>query len=42
MEDNIETDLMKIGWKDVDWFHPAQDRDLWRVPLNKVINVLVP
>jgi hypothetical protein len=27
-EDNIRVDLREIGWKDVDWIHLAQDRDI--------------
>jgi hypothetical protein len=29
-EDNIRMDLREIGWKGVDWIHPAQDRDQWQ------------
>jgi hypothetical protein len=26
-EDNMKTDLTKIGWEVVDWIHVAQDKD---------------
>jgi hypothetical protein len=34
--DNIKTDLLDIGWGDVDWSGPAKDRNRWghQVPLN--------
>jgi hypothetical protein len=28
--DNIEMDLLEIGWGGVDWIGLAQDRDKWR------------
>jgi hypothetical protein len=40
--DNIEIDLLKIGWGGVDWIGPAQDRDKWRALVNAVMNLLVP
>jgi hypothetical protein len=41
-EDNIEMDLRKIGFGNVDWIHLAQDRDRWRAPVNTVMNLRVP
>jgi hypothetical protein len=41
-EDNIEIDLRKIGFGDVDWIHLAQDRERWRALVNTVMNILVP
>jgi hypothetical protein len=28
--DHIKMDLGEVGWGDVDWFGPAQDRNRWR------------
>jgi hypothetical protein len=28
-EENIKTDVRKIGFGGVDWIHLVQDRDLW-------------
>jgi hypothetical protein len=36
--DNIEMDLRETGWGCRDWIHLVQDRDLWRVLVNTVIN----
>jgi hypothetical protein len=33
-EDNIRMDLREIRRKVVDWIYVAQDRDLWRGPVN--------
>jgi hypothetical protein len=35
-------DIKKTEWEDVDWIHTAQDRDQWLVPVNTVMNLLVP
>jgi hypothetical protein len=35
-------DLREIEWEGVDWIHPAQDRDKWRVLMKTVINLRVP
>jgi hypothetical protein len=40
--DNIKMDLREIGWDGVDWIDLAQDRDQWRAPVNKVMNLRVP
>jgi hypothetical protein len=40
--DNIKTDLLEIGWGDVDWIGLAQDRNKWRALLNAVISLRVP
>jgi hypothetical protein len=34
--DNIRTDLVEVGWGDVDWIGLAQDRDRWRAPVYSV------
>jgi ribosome biogenesis protein Nip4 len=41
-EDNIKTDLRKIGFGDVDWIHWVQDRDRWWALVNTVMNLRVP
>jgi hypothetical protein len=40
--DNIKTDLIQIGWGDVDWIGLVQDRDNWRALVNAVMNLQVP
>jgi hypothetical protein len=40
--DNIEMDLLDIGWGGVDWIGLAQDRDKWRALANAVLNLGVP
>jgi hypothetical protein len=37
-EDNIRTDVRKVGWDDVDWMHLAQ----WWILVNTVMNFQVP
>jgi hypothetical protein len=39
---NISTDLVEVGWGDVDWIGLAQDRDRWRALVNSVLNLRVP
>jgi len=34
--------LNKIGWKRVDWMHPAQYMDQWRALANTIMNFHVP
>jgi hypothetical protein len=41
-EDNIRMDLRETRWEDVDWMNVTQDRDLWWVPVNMVMNLRVP
>jgi hypothetical protein len=38
---NIKVDLRQIGWDDVDWIDPVQDRDQWWALVNTVMNVRV-
>jgi hypothetical protein len=42
MLDNIRTDLVEVGWDDVDWIGLAQDRDRWTALMNSVLNLQVP
>jgi hypothetical protein len=41
-EDNIRMDLGEVGWGDVDWIGPSQDRNRWRAVVNWVLNLRVP
>jgi hypothetical protein len=34
-------DLREIGWNGMDWIDLAQDREQWRVLVNRVMNLLV-
>jgi hypothetical protein len=40
--DDIRMDLGEVGWGDVDWIGPAQDRNRWRALVNSVLNLRVP
>jgi hypothetical protein len=40
--DNINIDLVEMGWSDVDWIGLAQDRDKWLALVNAVMNPWVP
>jgi hypothetical protein len=40
--DNIMTDLVEVGWGDVDLIGLAQDRDRWRALVNSALNLRVP
>jgi hypothetical protein len=41
-EDNIKIDFREIKRIGMDWIHLVQDRDQWRDPVNKVMNLRVP
>jgi len=32
---------IEIIWEDVDWIHPARDRDQWRPIVNTIMNLRV-
>jgi hypothetical protein len=40
--DNIRTDLVEVGWGDVDWIGLAQDKDRSRAVVNSVLNFRAP
>jgi len=41
-DDNINTDVQKMGSGCMDWIDLAQDRDRWRALVNAVMNLRVP
>jgi hypothetical protein len=41
-KDNIVRYLRKIGWKCVDYMHPAEERNKWPALVNTVMNLRVP
>jgi hypothetical protein len=41
-DDSIRMVLREIRREFVDWIHPNQDRDQWRVLVKKVMNIRVP
>jgi hypothetical protein len=41
-ENNIRMDVTEIRWAGVDYIHLTQDRDYWRVVVNKVMYLRVP
>jgi hypothetical protein len=40
-EDNIKMDLEGKGWSDMGLIDLVQDKDWWRAPVNKVMNLRV-
>jgi hypothetical protein len=40
--ENIKTELVEVGWGDVDWIGLAQDRNRWRAVVNSAINLRAP
>jgi hypothetical protein len=42
LKDNIQMDVIEIGWEDVDWIDLAQDRDRLRAVVNTVMNLFAP
>jgi hypothetical protein len=41
-DDNNKADHQKVGCRDMEWIELAQERDLWRVLVNAVMNLRVP
>jgi hypothetical protein len=41
-EDNIKMDFQEVGWGDMNWTDPAQERDRWWTLLNAVMKLWVP
>jgi hypothetical protein len=39
--DNIMTDLVEVGWGDLDWVGLTQDRKRWRALVNSIWNLRV-
>jgi hypothetical protein len=40
--DNIEMDLVGIGWGGMDWIDLAQDRHSWSAFVNSIMSLQVP
>jgi hypothetical protein len=40
--DNIKIALREIEWDGMDWIDLAQERDLWRILVNTVMNLCIP
>jgi hypothetical protein len=40
-EINIQMGLQNMGWRNVDWFDLAQDKDRWQALVNTVMNLRV-
>jgi hypothetical protein len=41
-EDNVKMNFRGTRWKGLDWFHLAQDRGQWVIPVNTVKKLRVP
>jgi hypothetical protein len=40
--EDIKTNLKEIGWKGLNWYGIAQNRDRWQAVLNTVMDLRVP
>jgi hypothetical protein len=40
--DNIQMDIVEVGWGGVDWTDLTKDRDKWTALVNAVMNIPVP
>jgi len=41
-EDNIKIDLQAVGWGGMDWIDLTENRGIWQVLVNVVMNLQVP
>ena len=41
-EDNTKMDIQEVGYRGMDWFELAEDRDRWRALVNAVMEIRVP
>jgi len=41
-EETIRRDLREVGVRDENWIDPVQDRTIWRMFVNTVMNLQVP
>jgi hypothetical protein len=41
-EDNIRMNVREIGWENVNWLSPAQDRDRWPDLMNTTKTLRLP
>ena len=41
LADNINADLIEVGWEGADWVGLVQDRDSWRSVVNAVMNLRI-
>jgi hypothetical protein len=41
-EDNIKIDIQEVGYEEMNWIHPAENRDRCRTVVIAVINLRVP
>jgi len=39
---DLECELQKVGWGDVDWIEVAQGRDWWQALVTAIMNLRVP